>query len=276
MEAPIQQTPVDESQAEITSAQQATETIAQPQESITPPVERVQPTSQEPVVDNDPYGAARQIKALVKEFRSLKQSLNTRFTDQPTAIPQAPQLPQVPQVTREELIADPLAAIRKIVDLSNANVRQEILQQTQQREVEWKREQSRQEGLKLIKTNELIKRDPEGEERMKNILMEQDADGNTLDQYAVLNPKHAAQLALREYQARYGSSKNGVYAPSKAQMASTATSQTAGGGRMTTDAEIASIYAQIASNPDLMKDSQFMAKLSAIVAKSDTESKIRK
>lgn len=275
MEAPIQQTQVDEGQAEITSAPQATATIEQPQESTVAPVESAQPTSQEPVVGTPEYETARQIKNLMKEIRSLKQSINTRPSETPMPAPQTTQ-PQVPQVSLADLNADPLTAIRKIVEASNVSVRQQILQEMQEKQSEVQREQLKQEGLKLIRTNELIKRDPEGEERIKEILEEENANGRTLNQYSLFDPIHAAELALEKYQSRYGQNKNGVYAPTKAQMASTATAQSAGGARMTTDAEIASIWAQYQSNPDLAKDTNFMAKMNALIAKSDMEAKIRK
>ena len=214
MEAPIQQTQVEEGQAETTSAPQATETIDQPQTSTPSQVEGGQSTSQAQPGTPD-YETARQIKNLVKEFRSFKQSFNPRSSEPPQAAPK----PSVPQVTREELVQDPINAIKKILDGGKSEVRDDILKAIEEKESLRQKENLRQEGLRLIRTNELIRKDPNGEERMKEILLEEDDDGNSLEAYAQVNPKHAAQLALKEYQSRYGQGKN-AFAPSKAQMAS--------------------------------------------------------
>lgn len=256
MEAPIQQ---DSTEVQAVEAPQGTET--QPQ-SVTPSqVEGGQSTSQEDVRQKSEFETARQIKNLMKEIRSLKQSFETRSSVQQPA----PQTMRNMPVTREELLNNPLDSIDKIAESKVERFRQEI----EKRDSEARAERSRQEGLRLIETNESIKRDPEGIERMKDILAETDDDGNSLDSLSQTNPKYAAQLAVKEYLSRYGTKKT-VAAPSKAQMASTATSQTVGAAR-NTDQEVAQIHAELTKFPDLVKDPQFMAKMSAIIKKSDTE-----
>lgn len=269
MEIPAISSPVEGSETE--TSKQVTETSqdSQQQETARTQVEgNGQSTSHEDIRQKSEFETARQIKNLMKEVRSLKQSLETRSSVQQPATQQ-----QKPSVTREELLNDPLAAINKMIEARTSEVKQEIPQALKQRESEWKREQAWQEGLKMIRTNETIRKDPEGEERVKEILLEEDEDGNSLEAYSQVNPKHAAQLALIEYQNRFG--KRNVHAPSKSQMASTATSQTSG-VRSTTDQEIAQMYKEIASVPGLANDPEFMAKMAAILKKSDMEAKMGK
>ena len=268
MEAPIQQTQIDEGQAGITPASQATETIAQPQESISSPVEREPSTSRENVEGKPEFENARQIKNLAKMVRSLQQSFETRFSEPPSTNPQTQA--QVPyQFTQEQLLANPLGTIKGMNDA----LKQEILATFQQQQANMQYEQARQEAWNLIKTNEIIKRDPERDDRIREILFEDDGNGNSLQEYSKSNPKHAAQLVIKEYQSRHGSQRSAP-APSKAQMASTATAQTTGSGKSTSEAEIKAIYAQIAAMPELTKDSDFMSKMNALIKKSDLEERM--
>ncbi len=267
MDTPTITTPTEGLESTPGSAQE-TQTIAEPQTVTAPTVDGTQSTSQAQPGTPD-YETARQIKNLMKEVRSLKQSLNNRSSEAPQTAPQT----KAREVTREELVADPIAAIKKILDGSKGEVREEILKDIQQKESQRQFENKRQEGLRLIETNELIKKDPNGIERMREILEEEDDDGWSLEKFSLENPKKAAQMALKEYQTRFGQGKNAV-APSKAQMQTTATSQTAGGGRLTTDQELTSLMTQIEKMPDLMKDTSFMAKLNALVKKSDMESRV--
>ena len=266
MDTPTITTPTEGLESTPDSAQE-TQTIAEPQTVPASQVEGAQSTSQAQPGTPD-YETARQIKNLMKEVRSLKQSLNTRSSEAPQTAPKT----SAP-VTREELVKDPIEAIKRILDGGKSEVRDEILKEIQQKETQRQWEQRRQEGLRLIETNELIKKDPNGIDRMKEILEEEDEDGNSLEKYSLTNPKHAAQLALKEYQSRFGQGKNAV-APSKAQMQTTATSQTSGSGKMTSEQELAALMLKMQKEPDLMKDASIMAKLEALVKKSDLESKI--
>ena len=270
MEAPIQQDDVVV-QTETPSVQQETGIPqgSQPQTTTPVPVENGQSTSHAPAEGTPDYETARQFKNLIKEFRSLKQSLETRSS----AVPSVAQ-PQVQAITHQELLADPINAIKRMIAAETGQLKNEIPEVIQQRESVWRSEQARQEGLRLIGTNELVKRDPQGRERIDDILLEQDEFGNSLQEYSKSNPKHAAQLALKEYQTRFSSGARSASAPSKAQMTSTATAQTTG-VKGTTDAEITSLYAQLASMPDLMKDEAFMTKVNAAIKKSDMETRMR-
>lgn len=261
MEAPIQQTQVDESQAGITPAPQATETIAQPQESTPAPVESGQSTSQATPSSTPDYETARQIKNLMKEIRSLKQSFETRSSGQPSGAPQ--QQTRAP-ITQEDLLKNPIQAISQMIEERYSGVKDELSKTVQQRETEMRTEQARQEGLRLIKTNELIKRDPLGTSRMEDILLEEDEDGNSLEKYSVQNPKHAAQLALSIYQQKYGQPPKTAFPPSKAQMTSMATAQNTGAGKVNTEEEVGKVFAELSRNPDLMKDPAFMAKIALL------------
>ncbi len=264
MEAPIQQVQVEENQTATPAVPQATEIPqgSQPQESSIPSqVESGQSTSQAQPTSTPDYETARQIKNLMKEIRSLKQSFETRSSGQPSGTPQG----QVrTPITQDELLKDPIRAISRMIDERYSDVKNEIPQIVQQRESEWKAEQARQEGLRLINTNELIKRDPQGKSRLEDILLEEDDDGNSLEKYSVQNPKHAAQLALSIYQQKYGQAPKTAFAPSKAQMMSTATATNTGGGKVNTEEEVGKIFAELARNPDLMKDAAFMAKVDAL------------
>lgn len=274
MEAPIQQVQVEENQTATPAVPQATETPngSQPQDSTPAQVESGQSTSQANQGQSE-FETARQIKNLMKEIRSLKQTFERSSSPQ---VPNMPQQPVRANYTQDDLLKNPMQTIRQMIVDGVSDVKNELPQIVQQRESEMRAQQARQEGLKLIKTNELIKRDPLGTSRMEDILLEEDDDGNSLEKYSYQNPKHAAQLALSIYQQKFGQAPKTAYAPSKGQMMSTATAQNSGGGKMTTEAEIGQIYAEIARNPDLTKDRDFMAKIDALVKKSDMESRMSK
>lgn len=265
MEAPIQQD-LTEVQTGIEPVPQETQQT-EPQSVPTTLVEGVQPTSQDNRSQAD-FETARQIKSLMKEIRSLKQSFETR----PSA--PAPSSPK-PQVTRDQLLADPLTGIGLIAQSEVSKLRDELTEKFQQREAQVKHDQAVQEGLRLIKTNELIKKDPEGEERIKEILLEDNGNGS-LQQFSQFNPLYAAQLVLNEYKLRYGGTQRGTFAPTKGQMVSTATATNTGSGKLNTDQEIEALHKKLNEFPDLMKDKDFMAKIGNVLKQSKTESMMGK
>lgn len=259
MEAPIQQVQVEENQTAMPAVPQAPEIPngSQPESSIPSQVESGQSTSQAPQGQSE-FEAARQIKNLMKEVRSLKQAFERSSSPQS---PQAPQSQVRTPITQDELLKDPIRAINRMIEEKYADNKDETSKIVQQRESEWKAEQARQEGLRLIKTNELIKRDPLGTSRLEDILLEEDEDGFSLEKLSIQQPKYAAQLALSIYQQKYGQAPKTAFAPSKAQMMSTATAQNTGAGKVNSEEEIGKVFAELARNPELMKDSAFMEKV---------------
>ena len=216
------------------------------------------------------FETARQIKRLAKQMQSIQQALE-RSSQQnvPQGFPQAQPL-ALP--TNDEVVKDPIGAINRLMDIRLNALKGEIPQQLQQAVQVQRQEHARQEALRLIKTNSLIKADPEGEEKMREILLDEDEEGNSLQQYSLTNPRHAAQLALKEYQSRYGG--NGIRSaspPSKAQMTTTATAVKSAAANNSTEQEAAQLYRMVLADPNLMNDPAYTAKLDAFNKKSRME-----
>lgn len=245
---------------------------SQPQETTLVQVEnRTNNSSQEEKRSSD-YETARQLKRLAKEFQSFKQTLER--SSQSTAPQTTSQA--MPKMTQDELLKDPLGAIHRLIDGKLSEFEGKIPQQFQQFNESNRYESARQDALKLIKTNASVKADPEGADRISDILTEEDEYGNSLEKYSLSNPKHAAQLAIKEYQNRFMGGKNSQSAPTKAQMQTTATAVNSGVGASTTDQEAAQLHRQIMTNPELMNNPDFLKKLQSFDQKARLEASLRK
>lgn len=266
---------VDEGQEATTASPQATETPEQsgskPQETTVTQVE----TNDRNSSDADgrkasDYENARQIKRLEKTLRSFMQTFEkSSQSGQPQGQAAAPQ--GVSRVTKEELLADPIGALERMQNSLKQELLGEIPKTISQRDQAQTHERGVQEGWKQIKSSETYKRDPQGEDRINDILTEENDDGSSLQEYSKLNPKHAATLALAIYEQRYGSKAKSPTAPSKAQMASTATAVNVGGGKSTLQDEAAQLQKELMANGDLMNDPAFRARMDAVVRKSKQE-----
>lgn len=126
----------------------------------------------------------------------------------------------------------------------------------------FKREQ--EEAVKLVISNEQVKKDPEGLERIKEILIE-----NGLDEFSVnVSPIKAAKLALALYageKKNSGSSANSI----KAQLSASA----GGGGSISSGktltkeqlkSEAQKLQMQYSENPEIRNDPKFQEKLKYI------------
>lgn len=219
------------------------------------------------------FEAARQIKRLEKTIRQLQNAFERSQQSAPP--PSTSQQPSR-QVTQEELLKDPLNTILRIIDERDQKLKGEIPKTFEQYNQQATMQRAEQEGLRLIRTNSLVKADPEGEDRIKDILNEEDDFGNSLNKYSQANPRHAAQLALMEYQNRYGGGRKSQSAPSKAQMQTTATAVNIGSGKSTIENEAAQLHKMILANPSLMDDKDFREKLNAFDKKAKMEALLNK
>lgn len=266
--------PVVEGQEATSASPQVTETPAQsgsqPQETTVTQVENNgQNSSEGETRKASDFEAARQIKKLTKIVQSLQQSIEGRSQSAPQS--QAAPAPTRSPVTKEELLANPLAAIERMLDEREQKLMGEIPKTLFERDRTARHERGVQEGWKQIKSSETYKRDPQGEDRINDILMEENADGHTLQEYSQLNPKHAAELALATYEQRYGSKAKSPTAPTKGQMTTTATSVNVGGGKSTLQDEAARLQKELMADGSLMNDPAFRARMDAVVKKSKQE-----
>lgn len=271
METPTMPPEVVPGQGSTPEPPQATQTPSQegfqPQVQPTPPVEGgdLQAPSQEVAPRASEFETARQLKRMMKEMQSLKQAFER---GQNQNYPQATPPNQPAQVTNEDLVKDPIGALNRLID---AKFRGEIPQHLQQFSQQQRFDQASQEAVRMIKTNSSVKADPEGEARISDILTEEDEFGNSLQKYAETNPRHAAQIALTEYQNRFLNAKRSQSAPTKGQMLSTATAVNAGQPKGNTEQEAKEFYRQIVDRPELMQNPEFLKKYAAFQEKANME-----
>ena len=265
MEAPTIPTQEVESQTATPAASQASETpeqsSSQTQETSSTKVDRSDSnvSSQDDARKASDFETARHLKSLSRDIRSL---IKTIGSSQQSQVSQA-SVPQVSQITNEELLKDPVSALGRLVDSRLNAFKSEIPQQFQQFAESTKYESARQEALRLIKTNELVKTDPQGVDRIQEILNEEDDYGNSLEKYSVSNPRHAAQLVLQEFKNRFGGVQRSASAPSKAQMQTTATAVHASSNQANLEQEAAQLYRMAMNDPTVMMNPDYKSKLDA-------------
>lgn len=214
--------------------------------------------------------AGRKLSKIERQIANLTQQLQQ--AQQTWTQPQAGSpktAPQKYQPTADEIWKDPAAAFQRMMDERMENVQKEIPKALETREAEIRRNQSRQDALKLIKTNDAVKRDPEGEEKVKDILEDENYN---LDKIAQNFPLEAARMALEIYNARYGTAqRKSATAPTKAQMVSTATTVNTGGNKVNLNEEALKLQQEAMANPTLLQDPAWVAKVQALKSKRVTE-----
>lgn len=244
-------------------APQATEQNGQPpvQPQSGTPVQVETGTKLQPGNEVRPFErvAGRKLDKLERGFEKIREMLES--LSQPTPSPSA----KTP-ITAEEFLGDPITHMNRLRDEIREELRGEIPKtlSEQAKGLEFKR--SQQDALKMIETNEMIGKDPEGIKRIEDILNDQEYG---LEEIASKYPLYAAKMALKIYQSQYGSTK-AVSAPTKAQMSSTATAIHPS-GKVTLKDEAVELQKQFLANPDLRHDPEFMKKLQALKEKRQAE-----
>lgn len=226
--------------------------------------------TEEPRKPSD-WFAGRKLAKLERQIQNLTQLYQAQQSgvQQPKAGSPGDAPKQSYKPTPDEIWKDPGAAFQRMLDERLESVQQEIPRSLEKREAQIRWEQSRQDALKLIKTNEAVKRDPEGEEKVKEILEDEQYN---LDKIATTFPLEAARVALEIYNARYGAApKKAAAAPTKAQLVSTATAVKTGGVKVNLNEEALKLQQEAMTNPMLMQDPAWIAKVQALKAKRVTE-----
>lgn len=215
------------------------------------------------------FETARWMKRVERQMRSMQTAFEK---SQQSAAPQgSPQTQPLPQITNDDVVKDPAGAMKRMIQEALQGFKTEIPQHIQQVNERQQQEQVRQDALRMIKTNAHVKTDPEGIERMQDILTEEDDFGNSLEKYSHVNPIHAAQLALKEYQSRFGNGKRSQSAPTKAQMQTTATAVSPGMPKGNSEQEAKEFYRQVIERPELMQNPEFLKKYAAFQEKASME-----
>lgn len=252
-----------------------------PQETETPSQEGSQPQNPTPAqVENgtqgtsqvdtrqaSDYETARHLKKMAKQMQSLQTALE-RLQSQP-------QPSSTNQVVNQKTWSDqekrenPLGYIESLIDSRVKGVQEEIpknltqIMEKQRFQTEW------QDATKLIETNPIVKADPQGIERIKDILEDEQYGLNDLSNS---RPLQAARMALELYNLRHGKAK--VSSPAKNHMVSTATQATSGNGGSTSDAEAESLLSQAAALGN-MNDPEFQSKLKSLTDKIKLEQRLQ-
>ena len=171
------------------------------------------------------------------------------------------------QITAEDFLTDPLAHLNRLLDERDQKLKGEIPQtlSEQTKALEFKR--SQQDALKMIETNELIGKDPEGINKVEDILTDENYG---LREIASIYPLHAARLAVEIYTAKYGKQAPSAAVPSKAQMTTTATAIHPQ-GKVTLKDEAVELQKQFLANPELRLNKEFMDKLKSLKDRRQAE-----
>lgn len=211
--------------------------------------------------------AGRKFDKIEKTLKTLTELVQRQSMPQ-SGSPQ-PQTRQRYQPTSEDW-KNPEAVIQKMLDDRLQEFPEKITQSLDEREKVLSFKRSEQDAVKMIETNEAIKRDPEGIDRMRDIL----EDGQFgLNKMAKHYPLEAARAALEIYNARYSSGRRSG-APSKSQMTSTATAVNSGAGKTGSDAKLGELMKK-ATIPGMMKNPAFIKELNEAVAQSKTEDRLK-
>lgn len=212
--------------------------------------------------------AGRKFDKIEKAIRNLTELMQqSRIPAQPSSNYQQRQR----YTPTQEDWKNPEQVIQRMLDDRLQEFPEKISQTLEQRERQLSFARSQRDAVKMIETNEAVKRDPEGIDRMKEIL-EDDTFG--LNKMAEHYPVEAARAALEIYQSRY-SSRRAAAAPTKSQMTSTATAINSGSGKTGTDARITEMYKKISAVPELMNDPKFQAELADLVKQSKLEDRLK-
>ena len=205
--------------------------------------------------------AGRKFDKLEKGMSQIMEVLQNLQKPTPSAPNATPQ-----PVTPEQFLSDPVTVLNQILDERDKRIKGEIPEtlSAQTRQLELKR--SGQDALKMIETNELVRKDPEGIDRVEDILRDPQYG---LEKIASTYPIEAARLALEIYSSKHKATP-GVPTPSKAQMTSTATAVHAG-TKTTIKDEAAELQKQMLANPSLMQDPEFIKKIQVLKSRRQAD-----
>lgn len=202
--------------------------------------------------------AGRKFDKLEKGMSQVMEMLQKM--QQPQAAPS-----QTP-ATAEEFLSDPMNVLNRILDEREKKIKGEIPKTLSDQNRELENQRSRQEALKMIDTNELIRKDPEGRDRITDILTDEQFG---LDKIASTHPVEAARLALALYEKNYGKVKS-VGMPTKQQMGGTPTAVRSG-AKATLKDEAAELQKQYLANPELINNPEFKKKFAELKSRRQAE-----
>lgn len=266
MPEPQETTVVAASPAPEQGAPQATEQPAQASvqpQAVTPP-QVEQGTKLQTGNEVRPFErvAGRKFDKLERGQQSIMEILQKLQQPQPAPSPSA----KAP-ITAEEFLTDPVTHMLRMLDERDQKLKGEIPQTLSEQTKQLELKRSQQDALKMIETNELISKDPEGINRIEDILTDEEYG---LKEIASAYPLYAARLALKIYAAQYGKASPGVPVPSKAQMTTTSTA-THAQGKVTLKDEAVELQKQFLANPELRLDPEFMKKLQSLKERRQAE-----
>lgn len=204
------------------------------------------------------YASGRYNKRLEAEIAGLKQLIQERFqpnNPQPSNGNQAK-----PGLTADDFWKDPIKYQQNLREEIKAELMGEIPKTFEQFNSKQQLETQMQEAKKMILSNEALKRDPNGTERIQDILQD---DEFGLDRLSLIAPAAAAKLALMIYEQKNGAGRRNGNGPTKGQMASTATG-TAPARKFDAQAEFAKISQEITANPNIVHDPKFKERYASI------------
>lgn len=203
----------------------------------------------------------REIRRLENEISQMRQAFQA-FQQQNTA-----STPRAPALDPNEFYKNPLEFINKVMEERDAKIKGEIPGTFAELERKQGLQRNLQEAERMIVTNEAVKRDPQGVDRIKDILYD---DEYGLNEMSKAFPVQAARLALQLYNQKYASSvtrRSSANAPNKAQMQSTATTVNGAGQRPNIGDEYLKLRNELMANPMLAQDPAFVEKLNALKTK---------
>ena len=202
----------------------------------------------------------REIRRLRDTVNQLQNTLQSLQQIQPQTV--SPAQTQKQGFDVNKFFTNPQEVLQQMLDEREARLKGEIPRTLEQYNVEKQFESSRQEARKLIETNEAIKRDPSGMDKILDII----TDNNYgIDEISKLFPVQAARLALELYNLRNGGAqRRNANAPSRGQMMSTATTVNSNGKQPTLQDESTKLQQELMQNPTLAYDPAFQARIQAL------------
>ena len=207
--------------------------------------------------------AGRKLDRIDRGFEKLFTLLEKNQAPQPSAPSPNAQTP----LTDEEFLSSPVKSSRMIIDEIVAQIKGEIPKTLSEQARQMDFQRSQKDALKMIETNELVSKDPEGMNKIEDIFNDPE-DG--LAEIASKYPLYAAKLALKIYSEKYGKAAPSAAAPTKAQMVATATAVHPT-GKVTLKDEAVELQKQLLNNPELRYDREFIKKLQSLKDRRQAE-----
>lgn len=207
-----------------------------------------------------------------REFRRLENQL-AQMRDAFQAFQQnAPAASVAKQpLNPEDFYKNPQEYIDKLVNERLAGLKGEIPKTFAELERTKGMQRDLQEAERMIVTNEAIKKDPQGQDRIKEILYDEEFKINKISEQF---PVEAARLALALYNQRFVSNvsrRSAVSAPTKSQMQSTATSVNGGAKKSSLGDEYTKLRNELMADPMKANDSGFVERLNALKQRRQLE-----